>query len=115
MADQLDVRLGSVLALLLWLATPSVFAQQPPPVPAGPLTLDQVLELAQSRSEAIGIAQASVERAKGTQVQARSGRLPHLTASPATNGHSHRSSQVSSAARRRVLRVRRSLSIRPRP
>ncbi|MEO5896471.1 MAG: TolC family protein [Vicinamibacterales bacterium] len=76
------MRLGSVVGLLLCLATPSVLAQQQPsPVPAGPLTLEQVLDLAQSRSEAIGIAQASVERAKGAQVQARSGRLPQLTAS----------------------------------
>jgi outer membrane protein TolC len=82
MADQVSVRLSVVLSLLC-LGTSSVFAQQqsPPSVPAGPLTLEQVLELAQSRSEAIGIAQSNVQRAEGAQVQARSGRLPQLTAS----------------------------------
>ena len=55
-------------------------AQQPPPVPAGPLTLEQVLDLAQSRSEAVAIAQAGIRRAEGEQVRARSGRYPQVSA-----------------------------------
>ena len=58
-------------------------AQQtpPPPVPTGPLTLEQVLELAESRSEAVGIARTGIDRARGEEVRARSGRFPQLTAS----------------------------------
>ena len=50
-------------------------------MPAGPLTLEQVLELAEGRSEAVGIARTGVQRAEGEQVRARSGRLPQLNAS----------------------------------
>ena len=56
-------------------------AQTPPPVPSGPLTLDQVLTLAEPRSEAVEIAQQGVRRAEGEQVRARSGKLPQLSAS----------------------------------
>ena len=56
-------------------------AQDPAPLPAGPLTLGQVLDLAEARSETIAIARAAVERAEGEQVRARSGRLPQLNAS----------------------------------
>jgi len=45
------------------------------------MTLEQVLELAQTRSEAIAIARTGVQRAEGEQVRARSGRLPQLSAS----------------------------------
>ena len=54
---------------------------QSPPVPTGPLTLDQVLALAEARSESIAIARTAVARAEGEQVRARSGRLPQLTGS----------------------------------
>jgi outer membrane protein len=76
-------RMSCAFLLVLALAATSAFAQQPGPValPAGPMTLDQVLELAQSRSESIGIARTGVERAQGEQVRARSGRLPQLSAS----------------------------------
>src|SRR5437870_1090419 len=47
---------------------------------AGPLTLDQVLQIAEQHSESIAIAQAGVERAAGEQMRERSGRLPQLTA-----------------------------------
>ena len=52
-------------------------------VPSGPLTLEQVLALAEVRSEAIAMARASVLRAEGNQVRARSGRFPQLSASAA--------------------------------
>jgi outer membrane protein TolC len=44
------------------------------------LTLGQVLELAESRSESIALAQAGIRRAEGEQVRARSGRYPQLSA-----------------------------------
>ena len=58
-----------------------VGAQTPPPVPSGALTLDQVLTLAEPRSEAVQIAQQGVRRAEGEQVRARSGARPQLSAS----------------------------------
>lgn len=58
-----------------------VRAQAPEGVPAGPLTLEQVLALAEARSEAIGISRAGVQRAEGEQTRARSGLLPQLSAS----------------------------------
>jgi outer membrane protein len=54
---------------------------QAPVAPSGPLTLEQVLELAEARSESIAIAQAGVRRAEGDIVRARSGRYPQLSAS----------------------------------
>lgn len=51
------------------------------PLPAGPLTLEQVLALAESKSESLGIARSAVRRAEGEQLRARSGRFPQLTAS----------------------------------
>ena len=59
----------------------SAAAQSPPPVPPGPLTLDQVLTLAVPRSEAVQIAEVGVRRAEGEQVRARSGKLPQLSGS----------------------------------
>ena len=55
--------------------------QTPPAVPAGPLTLEQVLTLAEPRSESLIVAQAGVRRATAEQVRARSGALPQLSAS----------------------------------
>lgn len=56
--------------------------QQPvPAVPSGPLTLEQVLQMAEARSEAVAIARAGVQRAEGEQVRARAGRFPQLSAS----------------------------------
>ena len=60
---------------------PGASAQTPQPLPAGPLTLEQVLDLAEARSEAIAAARAGIRRAEGEQVRARSGRLPQLNAS----------------------------------
>jgi outer membrane protein TolC len=45
------------------------------------LTLEQVLALAEPRSEAVAIAQAGVRRAEGEQIRARSSGLPQLSAS----------------------------------
>ena len=74
-----------VCAAFVWplLAPSSAFAQQAltPVIPAGPLTLEQVLDLATGRSEGIGIAQAGVRRAEGEQVRARSGLFPQLSVS----------------------------------
>ena len=50
-------------------------------VPAGPLTLEQVLALAEARSETIAISRAGVQRAEGEQTRARSGLFPQLSAS----------------------------------
>jgi outer membrane protein len=50
-------------------------------VPSGPLTLEQVLDLAEMRSESIAISRAGVERAEGEKIRARSGRYPQLNAS----------------------------------
>ena len=56
---------------------------QPKDVPAGPLTLEQVLTLAEARSETIAISRAGVQRAEGEQTRARSGLFPQLTATGA--------------------------------
>lgn len=65
------------------LATTSVaaYAQTPPAVPSGPLTLEQVLALAEPRSEGVAIAQAGIQRAEGEQIRARSSELPQLSLS----------------------------------
>ena len=46
--------------------------------PLGPLTLEQVLELAEARSETIAIAREGIRRAEGEEVRARSGLFPQL-------------------------------------
>jgi len=70
------------LVCLLPMTTAAASAQQAPPaVPSGPLTLEQVLTLAEARSEAVTIAQLGVRRAEGEQVRARSAERPQLTGS----------------------------------
>jgi len=70
----------------LWLvsvvAPSSVYAQarEVAAVPSGPLTLEQVLSLAEPRSEAVSIAIAGVQRADADQIRARSGLRPQLSA-----------------------------------
>jgi outer membrane protein len=49
-------------------------------IPAGPLTLEQVLSLAEPKSEAVSIAVAGVRRADADQIRARSGLRPQLSA-----------------------------------
>ena len=75
--------LGIVILFALAGIPASARQLQAPPVPAGPLTLEQVLQLAEARSEAIAIARAGVQRAEGEQVRARAGRFPQLSASAA--------------------------------
>jgi outer membrane protein TolC len=62
-------------------AAATVAHAQAPPIPAGPLTLEQVLELAEGRSETVELAQAGVRRAEGDVIRARSGLYPQLSAS----------------------------------
>lgn len=50
------------------------------PVPAGPMSLEQVLQLAEERSEAIAIARVGLTRNDGEMQRARSGRYPQLSA-----------------------------------
>jgi len=52
-----------------------------PPIPPGPLTLDQVLTLAEPRSEAVSIAMTAVGRAEADQIRAQSAQRPQLSAS----------------------------------
>ena len=72
-----------VLLLVFSVITGSVGAQEQTQtaLPSGPLRLEQVLALAEARSESLGIARSAVNRAEGEQVRARSGRFPQLTAS----------------------------------
>jgi outer membrane protein len=49
-------------------------------LPPGPLTLEQVLSLAEPRSESVSIAASTVRRAEADQIRARSGLLPQLSA-----------------------------------
>ena len=55
-------------------------APQATSVPPGPLTLEQVLAIAEARSEAVSIAQVGVARTEGDVVRARSGERPQLSA-----------------------------------
>ena len=73
------LRAGGALCGLAMTTFPA-FAQTAPPIPPGPLTLEQVLALAEPRSESVAIAQFGVRRAEGEQVRARSGRYPQLSA-----------------------------------
>jgi len=49
-------------------------------IPAGPLSLEQVLGIAEARSESVAIAQVGLTRNEGDQIRARSGQLPQLSA-----------------------------------
>jgi outer membrane protein TolC len=69
------------LTVLLMMASPArAQSPQAPAVPSGPLTLEQVLVIAEARSEAVGIAQVGVTRTEGDLVRARSGERPQLSA-----------------------------------
>jgi outer membrane protein TolC len=73
---------SGVLCVVCLLVTRNAFAQQQAPaLPQGPLSLEQVLQLAEPHSESIAIARAGVNRAGGQQLQARSGLLPQLSVS----------------------------------
>ena len=53
----------------------------PPQLPGGALTLEQMLEIAEARSEAVAIARAGISRADADRIRARSGLFPTLTLS----------------------------------
>src|SRR5687767_7102938 len=67
----------SYLLLPLVVPAPTASAQQQ----GSPLTLGQALELAEKRSESIGIARAGLARAEGDRRQARSAYFPQLNGS----------------------------------
>jgi outer membrane protein TolC len=48
-------------------------------IPPGPLTLEQVLALAEPKSEAVSIAMEGIRRAEADQIRARSGLLPQMS------------------------------------
>jgi outer membrane protein TolC len=54
---------------------------QTPPVPPGPLTLEQVLDLAEARSETVALARLAVQRTEPERARASSGKYPQLSAS----------------------------------
>jgi outer membrane protein TolC len=53
----------------------------PPQLPPGPLTLEQVLDLAETRSETLAIVRTGITRADAERIRARSGLFPQLSAS----------------------------------
>jgi outer membrane protein len=55
-------------------------APEAPSIPAGPLTLEQVLAIAEARSEAVGVAQVAVTRTEGDAIRARAAERPQLSA-----------------------------------
>ncbi len=65
--------------LLAAISAPPLRAQAPEGLPAGPITLEQALSLAERLSEAIAISRAEVDRADGDVRRARSGRYPQLS------------------------------------
>ena len=71
-------RFGRLALLAMLSALPAAIAAQ---VPARALSLDEAIRLAAPASEAVGIARAGVERARGQQAQARSELFPQLTGS----------------------------------
>ena len=71
----------AVLCVFATLTATRAGAQVPDGVPAGPLTLEQALALAEVRSESIGISREGLQRAEGERVRARSGLFPQLSAS----------------------------------
>lgn len=66
------------LSSLVLLAHPAVAQQSPE---GRPLTLAEALDIAEKRSESIGIARAGVGRAEGERRRARSGYFPQLSGS----------------------------------
>lgn len=83
------IRSSCVLLLVCSLSSsPQAQSPQAPDKPGAPaisiespLTLEQVLALAEARSETVGVARSGIERARGEQLRARSGLFPQLTAS----------------------------------
>jgi outer membrane protein TolC len=81
MFDRPNVPTLAACVLAMIPAAAAAQAPEPAAVPAGPLSLEQVLSLAEPRSEAVSIAMAGISRADGDQVRARSGQRPQLTGS----------------------------------
>jgi outer membrane protein TolC len=82
MCARLQAFRSGVLCLCLLAGAASAAAQAlPPQLPGGPLTLEQVLEIAEARSEAVAIARAGIDRADADRIRARSGLLPTLSLS----------------------------------
>jgi outer membrane protein TolC len=71
---------AGILVMLVGIV-PASAQVQAPAMPVGLLTLEQVLELAEERSETIALADAGVRRAEGEQTRARSSLYPQLSAS----------------------------------
>jgi outer membrane protein TolC len=69
----------SCLLLLLTVMVPELSAQEPQPGRA--VTLAEALEIAEKRSETVGIARAGLSRAEGERQQARSAYFPQLSGS----------------------------------
>ena len=70
-----------LLAVLVAGLPVGMAAQAPVVPPVRPLSLGDALRLGEGASEAVGIARAGVQRARGQVVQTRSGYLPQLTGS----------------------------------
>ena len=71
----------ALACLCFVLGAAGVARGQAPALPAGPLTLEQVLELAEARSESIAAARAGITRTDGERLRARSELFPQLSAS----------------------------------
>lgn len=69
-------RVAMAAALIV---TPTRGHAQERTIPQGPLTLEQVLAVAEAQSESIAGAEAGIRRAEGEQLRARSGRRPQLS------------------------------------
>ena len=74
-------RAMSMVLLVLACGAGEVAAQTPTAQGGRPLTLEEALRLAEQQSEQVTIAQAAVQRAEGSVVQARSNYLPQLNSS----------------------------------
>src|SRR5262245_19982387 len=73
-------RRASVAVLAIWLVATASFAQVTD-VPPGPLTLDQVLDLAEARSESIALARLALQRVDVERARTLSPKYPQLSAS----------------------------------
>ena len=77
---RLSVLAAAFALVLVGVGTAAAQSPQTPSVPSGPLTLEQVLAIAEARSEAVGIAQVGVTRTEGDAVRANAAGRPQLSA-----------------------------------
>src|SRR5918993_737552 len=75
-----EVQTGIVGAMLLLTLTAVAHGQVDSTAPR-PLSLREALARAESASEAVGLAEAGVQRSRGQQFQAKSGYYPQLSGS----------------------------------